>query len=217
MGSSKDVRSGERGRAIARPGPTREELRHQRLCTCGLTDAQCQVSSDGLEWVPRNDHLRLPDKLNYLLDKVNFFTLERNREIDWIVDSSQEDLDPPFEEFPNLEIRVVFLVRDVRSWVYARARDAANRGKRLPPLRTLARWTKDNFCFERELRRSDKPVFLLGYEHWARSKEASGSSFRSLDLDYAKHAPTRWFKQQPHNCRQLNALKSRKKQGSQLR
>ena len=90
-----------------------------------------------LEWVPRNDHLRLPDKLNYLLDKVNFFTLERNREIEWIVDSSQEDLDPPCEEFANLGIRVVFLLRDVGSWVYARARDAAKRGKRLLPFALL--------------------------------------------------------------------------------
>ena len=187
LGLSKDVRILRKQGVVEQlrgPARLREELRHQHLCTCGLTDAQCQVWADVLEWVPRNDHLRLPDKLNYLLDRVNFFTLERNRELEWIVDSSQEDLDPPFEEFPNLEIRVVFLVRDVRSWVYARARDAAKRGKRLPPLRTLARWTKGNFCFERELRRSDKPIFLLGYEHWARSKEASGSSLRSLGLDF---------------------------------
>lgn len=173
------------GKELSGPAQLRQELRNQRLCTCGLTAAQCPVWSDVLEWLPRNDHLSLSDKLRYLLDRVDRFTRERNREIEWIVDSSQEDLELPLEEFPDLEIRVVFLVRDVRSWVHSRARDAARRGKRLPRLRTLARWTNGNLRFERELRRCDKPVFLLGYEQFALDPERYlGRLCEWLGLDF---------------------------------
>ena len=75
LGHSKDVRILRKQGVVEQlrgPARLREELRHQRLCTCGLTDAQCQVWGDVLEWVPRNDHLRLPDTLNYLLDKGQF-------------------------------------------------------------------------------------------------------------------------------------------------
>lgn len=173
------------GEELRGPARLREELRHQRLCTCGLTAAQCPVWGNVLEWLPQNDHLRLSDKLRYLLDRVDCFTHEHNREIKWIVDSSQEDLDLALEELPDLEIRVVFLVRDVRSWVYSRAKDAMKRGKRLPRLRTLARWTKGNLRFERELRRCGKPVFVLGYEQFALDPEMYlGRLCKWLDLDF---------------------------------
>lgn len=173
------------GEELRGPAQLREELRHQRLCTCGVTAAQCPVWGDVLEWLPRNDHLRLSDKLRYLLDRVDGFTHERNREIEWIVDSSQEDLELPLEKFPDMEIRVVFLVRDVRSWVHSRVPDAVSRGKRLPRLRTLARWTKVNLRFERELRRCDKPVFLLGYEQFALDPERYlGRLCEWLGLDF---------------------------------
>ena len=69
------------GEELRGPARLREELRHQRLCTCGLTAAQCPVWGNVLEWLPQNDHLRLSDKLRYLLDRVDCFTHEHNREI----------------------------------------------------------------------------------------------------------------------------------------
>jgi hypothetical protein len=160
--------AGEESRGPAR---LREELRHKRLCTCGLTAAQCPVWGDVLEWLPGNDQLPLPDKLRCLLDSVDRFSGMQGRAVEWIIDSSQEDLQLPLERFSDLEVRVVFLVRDVRSWVHSRTPDAERRGKQLPRLRTLGRWTKVNLRFERELRRCGKPVFLLGYEQLALDPE----------------------------------------------
>ena len=160
--------AGEEARGPAR---LREDLRHERLCTCGSTAAQCPVWADVLEWLPGNDYRPLSDKLRYLLDSVDRFTARHGRDIDWVVDSSQEDLQLPLESFSDLEIRIVFLVRDVRSWVHSRSPDAVRRGKHLPRLRTLARWVKVNLLFERELRRCGKPVFVLGYEQLALDPE----------------------------------------------
>ena len=160
--------SGEESRGPAR---LRADLRHKRVCTCGLTAAGCPIWGSVLDWLPRNEHLSLPDKLRHLLDNVDRHAYQQGRKLEWVVDSSQEDLQLPLENLSDLEIRVVFLVRDVRSWVHSRTPDAIRRGKQLPRLRTLARWTKVNLHFERQLRSCGKPVFLLGYEQLALDPE----------------------------------------------
>ncbi len=102
------------------------------------------------------------------------------------MDSYQDDLEIPLQNLPDIDVRVIFLVRDVRSWVYSRARDARKKGKLMPSIRSLARWCWVNRRFERDLHRSGKPIFLFGYEEFALSPERSLSSLCDwLGLDFA--------------------------------
>jgi hypothetical protein len=153
------------------PARLRAELKHERLCTCGRTAALCPIWGDLLTWLPEHDHLPLPDKLQQLLDQVDRHSSQQGREISWVVESYQDDLQLPLGVLPDLEVRVVFLVRDVRSWVHSRARDAQRKGQAFPALRSLARWWWVNRRFERELRSCGKPVFVLGYEQLALDPE----------------------------------------------
>jgi hypothetical protein len=161
---------GEQSRGPAR---LRAELKHERLCTCGLTAAQCPIWGDLLSWLPDHDHLPLTAKLQQLLDRVDLYGNRQGREIAWVVESYQDDLQLPLESLPGQEVRVVFLVRDVRSWVHSRARDAKRKGRAFPSLRALGRWWWVNRRFERELRSCDKPVFVLGYEQLALDPEGA--------------------------------------------
>ena len=38
------------------PARLRAELRHQRLCTCGRTAANCPIWGPLLDWFPAHDH-----------------------------------------------------------------------------------------------------------------------------------------------------------------
>ena len=49
------------------------------------------------------------------------------------MDSYQDDLEIPLQNLPDIDVRVIFLVRDVRSWVYSRARDARKKVKLMLP------------------------------------------------------------------------------------
>lgn len=156
-----------------RKGPfqLRGELRHERLCTCGVTAARCPVWGDLLEWLPTHDHLPLATKFRRLMDAVSLTGVQSEDGEDWVVDSYQDDLELPLETFADLDVRVVFLVRDLRSWVHSRIRDRRNQGKPLLGSRNVARWCRVNHRFERALQRSGKPVFQLGYEELALAPE----------------------------------------------
>jgi len=168
---------GEAVRLLARPVPGEEQrgpaqlrgdLRHERLCTCGAVAARCPVWGPLLEWLPAHDDLPLEAKVGQLVQQVN--RLPGAAGIEWLVDSFQDDLVLPRRTLTGLEIRLLFLVRDARSWVNSRSRPAAGP---LAPWRTLARWWRSNRRFEAELRGSAKPLFVLGYEELALAPEAA--------------------------------------------
>lgn len=187
---------GEAARILRRPlpgeerrGPTqlRGELKHQRVCTCGVTAAQCPVWGELLEWLPANDHRPLAEKFRRLMEAVERAGIQSGHPDDWLVDSYQDDLELPALNLPDLDVRVVFLVRDVRSWVYSRVRDRRNQGKALLGLRNVARWYRVNRRFERALQRSGKPVFQLGYEELALSPERALSRLCAwLELEFTE-------------------------------
>jgi hypothetical protein len=187
---------GEAARILRRPLPGEEhrgpaqlraELRHQRVCTCGATAAQCPVWGDLLEWLPAHDHLPLADKFRRLMEAVSFAGVQAGHADDWLVDSYQDDLELPSQSFPDLDVRVVFLVRDVRSWVHSRVRDRRNKGKSLLGVRNVVRWCRVNRRFERELQRCGKPVFPLGYEELALAPDqALGRLCEWLGLEFSE-------------------------------
>ena len=183
---------GEAVRILARPAPGEEgrgpaqlrgELRHSRLCTCGVTAAQCPVWGPLLTWLPDNDDQPLTAKLARLMEQVR----QRPQPPDaapvrWLVDSYQADLELPRQTLAGQEVRLLFLVRDVRSWVYSRSRGEGRRRR----WRCLARWLHTNRRFETALRRSGRPIFLLGYEELALAPTAALTRLCSwLDLPFA--------------------------------
>ena len=154
------------------PAQLRGALRFKRKCTCGLVADHCPVWGPVLRWLPEHDDAPLPVKLKRLLQGVG----ERSDTLaaeSWVVESYQDDFILPFLNDPSLEIRVIHLTRDVRSWVHSRSRDGRKRGRWLPGLAPLLRWWRLCARHERQLRRCGKPVFRLGYEQLALCPENS--------------------------------------------
>lgn len=184
---------GEAVRILERPQPGEEhkgpaqlrgELRHSRLCTCGRVAARCPVWGPTLEWLVAHDQRPLVEKFERLASGIKTqaggpsgFTsahgLEHGSEHsskDWLVDSYQSDLAAPTLPWSRGEVRTLFLVRDVRSWVHSRS---SRREKPAAAWRALARWLRTNRQMEKVLRGNGRPLFILGYEELALEPEAS--------------------------------------------
>ena len=181
---------GEAARVLERPAPgdetrgpaqLRRELRFKRSCTCGAVAAECPVWGPVLDWLPAHDGRSLAEKTLRLLDGVK----RHHPEARWVVDSYQDDMVLPFLEDPDLEIRIVHLTRDVRSWVHSRSRDARCRRQWLPGLKPLLRWCRVNARQASRLDSTGRPVYRLGYEQLALDPEASLRRLcQWLDIDF---------------------------------
>jgi hypothetical protein len=181
---------GEAVRVLERPRPgeahrgpqrLRGDYRFERLCTCGALAGRCAVWGPLLDWLPDHDDRPLVEKFNRLIAPL---TAEAPR---WMVDSFQADeqlLDPRALGRP---VRVIHLVRDVRSWVHSEARRGIERHGRGAGAgwRSLLRWWRVNCRLEHRLRRSGCPVFTLGYEELALAPESAMRRLCSwLELDF---------------------------------
>lgn len=155
------------GDAHRGPAQLRGPLRFERACTCGAVAAACPVWGPVLDWLPANDHRPLLEKLHHLLDAL------APAEHSWVVESYQDDRHLPLLRDPSLEIRVIHLTRDVRSWVHSRARDGRRQGHWLPGLAPLLRWWRLSARHAALFEECGKPVFRLGYEELALAPEAS--------------------------------------------
>lgn len=154
------------------PAQLRGALRFRRECTCGVVADRCPVWGPVLRWLPDHEDAPLPVKLKRLLDGVEDQE-SASGQATWVVESYQDDFGLPFLDNPSLEIRVIHLTRDVRSWVHSRSRDGRQQGRWLPGLLPLLRWWRLCARHERQLRRCGKPVFQLGYEELALRPEQS--------------------------------------------
>jgi len=101
-----------RGEERRGPAQLRGQLRFERCCTCGAVAAQCPVWGPILEWLPAHEERSLANKTLRLLDAVK----QQHPDASWVVDSYQDDMVLPFMEDPGLEIRILHLTRDLRSW-----------------------------------------------------------------------------------------------------
>ena len=170
------------------PSQLRGELRNERLCTCGKKAAACPVWGPMLEWLSTNDDNPLVRKLEKLVNTVEAST--KSERLQWLVDSYQADTSVPILSWQGGEIRTVFLVRDVRSWVHSRSH---KRERPAAAWRALARWVRENRRMESLLRHSDHPFFVLGYEELALAPEASLRrlcTWLDLPFDEAMLAPS---------------------------
>ena len=173
--NSKFVGLGEAARLVRRPSPMdkhdgplrlRTSDSSSHLCTCGVVASKCSVWGDYLTWLVDNDSEGMPFKYANLLDRC----APRDSSI-WAVDSYQDDLtllSLPSEYF---DLRIIHLVRDIRSWLPGRIKAARREGLPFSKIRGAARWVYVNTKFARLFDASGIPVFRLGYEEFAMHPE----------------------------------------------
>ena len=74
----------------------------------------------------------------------------------------------PREKF---DVRIIHLVRDIRSWLPGRIKAARRKGLPFSRIRGAARWIHVNNKFSRVFNASSLPVLRMGYEEFAMCPE----------------------------------------------
>jgi hypothetical protein len=144
------------------PYQLRNDLRFKRVCSCGSVAANCSIWGDYLEWLRLNDDFSMDKKVLRLLSSI-----ARSDDDPWYVDSYQDDLSMVRLPSDLFDLRVIHLVRDIRSWLPGRVRADRHKGKPLPSFRNAFRWIYVNQKFSNVFRQSGMPVLRVGYEELA--------------------------------------------------
>ena len=151
-------------RSDAHDGPyqLRNNLRFKRLCSCGSVAADCSIWGEYLEWLCLNDDCSMDEKVLKLLSSGDHLGDDN-----WYVDSYQDDLSMVHLPSELFDLRVIHLVRDIRSWLPGRVRSDRGKGKHFSSFRNALRWIYVNKKFSNVFRRSGMPVLRVGYEELA--------------------------------------------------
>ena len=166
------LRQPDLGKASHGPIYLRGDGRFKRYCTCGALAVNCPLWGPMLEWLINHDVLPLERKLDQLLLFAERHSAVSGQLPCWLVESYQADIQSPDWVAKQLgrPVRVIFLVRDVRSWIYSKVRRAKGP---LPGFRALLHWWRVNRSIEEKLHASRCPVFQMGYEEFALEPEAT--------------------------------------------
>ena len=144
------------------PYQLRSDLRFKRLCSCGSVASDCSVWGEYLEWLRLNDACPMDQKVLKLLGSSDCLSDDS-----WYVDSYQDDLSMLQLPSTLFDLRVIHLVRDIRSWLPGRVRSDRGKGKYLSSFRNAFRWVYVNNKFSNVFQRSGIPVLCVGYEELA--------------------------------------------------
>ena len=192
LGANPDVMGlGEAARLLRPPeitdahdGPyrLRNDMRFKRVCSCGSVAAECSIWGEYLEWLRLNDDLSMDQKVLRLLDSDS-----RSGGDFLYVDSYQDDLSMLRLPIDLFDLRVIHLVRDIRSWLPQRVRSARSEGKHFSSFRNAFRWIYVNQKFSNVFRESGVPVLRVGYEELALRPEFTLRLIcQWLHLDYTQ-------------------------------
>ena len=151
------------------PRELRSDLCFEMPCTCGASAGNCLVWGPILSWLRVYDDRPLIEKFNRLIEPLICVSTR------WLVESFQSDQQLINAVDLGIPVRVVHLVRDVRSWSHNESRRGVTRYGRGITVgwRSLLRWWRVNRRTERILQDSGHPVFHLGYEELALQPEAA--------------------------------------------
>lgn len=158
---------GEVGRAVEATATTDAAPSHGTVCSCGYSAVDCRFWGRLLPRIESEPGASYARRYQILLDAFG----EAFGPETILVDSSKylgrlatlKDLD-------GIDLRVLFLVRDVRSFTTSEIdtmgrRQAVGRdGRRWGPFATFRRWHAENHKTERFLVANRMPFFRLGYE-----------------------------------------------------
>ncbi len=191
LGANPDVMGlGEAARLLRPPkitdahdGPyrLRNDMRFKRVCSCGSVAAECSIWGEYLEWLRLNDDLSMDQKVLKLFDSDSVSGSEF-----WYIDSYQDDLSMLRLPIDSFDLRVIHLVRDIRSWLPRRVKSDRSKGKHFSSFRNAFRWIYVNQKFSKVFRRSSVPVLCVGYEELALQPELTLRLIcQWLGLDYS--------------------------------
>ena len=139
--------------------------KYPRVCSCGALVPECQLWGPVARDVEKSDGLSYLPFYQSMLDQIQRLYGDRV----CVIESSKA-LDPLQElrgRYGEI-LRTIYLVRDIRGYIYA-ARNRRNRRTRTEPssenmgLEAL-RWYRQNRSIKARLDRSGFPYFQIGYE-----------------------------------------------------
>ncbi|TVP52319.1 MAG: sulfotransferase [Halomonadaceae bacterium] len=159
LGGHPQVRGGgEVSKVLRTPLAEYPRRYEQGSCSCGARPVDCSFWSDSLSWL--KDHQA--DTVEQKYDAFIRHFQQQYGDNKILLDSSKTVR--PFMAYlhEHYDVRVIFLVRDIRSWVNSRR---SQEGKGV--LSLMMRWKRGNQRTERFLKRHNMATLTLGYEELA--------------------------------------------------
>lgn len=180
---------------------------HQGRCSCGTLPAECPFWKPVLEDLQERPSRSVDEKYDEL---IPYF--QKNYSPEHILLDSSKTVRPFMSHLhQHYDVRVIFLVRDIRSWIHSRqTREGGG------TLRLMLRWWRGNRRTLRFLRRHEMNTFVLGYEELAlypRQMLEKVCDFAGVDFNESMLRPAN---SKSHIIRG-NAAKSDKEKVSEIR
>ena len=149
---------GEVSKVLRTPLEEFERRYDHGRCSCGTTPSDCAFWSDFLGWLKQHPGKSVSAKYEELIPRFQ----SRYGEEKLLLDSSKTVRPFMTDLHANHDVRVIFLVRDIRSWISSRQAQEGG-----GTLRLALRWWRGNRRTERFIRRHGMQSLTLGYEELA--------------------------------------------------
>ena len=159
-------------------------LPSERKCSCGATVVDCLLWKGFYQASQENSSMGINDEYRLLLDSVN--NNFSNETV--IVDSSKIIKNVlHLQELDDVDLRVIYLIKDVRSFLVSTKRKALKRGEKFGLLQSLKHafiWYRDNQYSLNYLEKNRINHLKIGYEELCLyPQEANEALFDFLDLE----------------------------------
>lgn len=160
------------------PQKIRSEEGYKIPCTCGKIVKYCDIWGNTIQYLISNDNENLSEKFSYLSERI--YKVYGNDKI--IVDSSQSDWDSITDLNEKYDIKILFLTRDIRSWV-----NSVTKKYNGNIIKNIWTWNRTYTRFENFLIKNKIDFFKLGYEELALETDVILQKIIEwLDLKYDK-------------------------------
>jgi hypothetical protein len=174
-GHSRMVGLGEVDRTLAANKPSAPPSSESPGCACGEKEAGCRLWGEVTKQIEAGNIQDPHQRYSRVLDVLG--TLHGRRII--AVDSSKRlQALETLRTHPNLDVRVIFLVRDVRSFIVSSLDNISRKRRTTPEYPALSRfgqarlWARENQRIRDYLVHHALPFFQLGYEELCMKPEA---------------------------------------------
>jgi hypothetical protein len=152
---------------------------HKSLCGCGETATDCSFWGWLLKQLfaaPENDRYKMVFN-EFKHQHPNMIPVDSSKNIKAL---------KQLQTIDGLDIRVIYLVRDVRAWIASYRKYPGKGLRQKSAMRLYLRWYKNNKAIEKYLNQSGLDVYQIGYEELILNKHQSMkklSEFIGVDGD----------------------------------